>query len=180
MKQRFQGHPWQHVSWEFNLDSLNPEPGFSLRCQQPQEEGVALTLALMLRGFFFSAPSALCMPTRVYARVYVFTKAAAVSSGVSQTVPVSAGYPCTLAFAHPIPLPCSLGWVSGAPLQGEASDSTQGHFSSPSHSTFIPGANPRLLWFPLQGFNQPFLGDPDLHHTKGFNAHTSLGSQSML
>lgn len=164
-----------------NLDTLNPQPGFSLFCQQPQEEGDTVTLRLTLRGFLFSTHSGLRMHVSTCACAYMFSRAAAVGSEAAVTVPIeSTGYPCTLASPCTIPLPCSLGWFSGAPWQGEARDSTQAHSPPPFQGTFIPAANLRLLWFPLCRFNQPFLEDPDVHHTKGFNAHISFRAQSIL
>lgn len=66
------------------------------------------------------------------------------------------------------------------PLAGGGQRQLSGSFPTHTPRTFLLGANPHLVWFLLRRFHQPFRGDPDLYHTKGFNAHTSFRSHSML
>lgn len=118
-----------------NLDTLNPQPGFSLLCQQPQEEGDTVTLTLTSRGFLFSAHSDLRMHVSMCARAYMFSRAAAVGSEAAVTVSIeSTGYPCTLASPCLNPTSLFTRVVFWSPLAGGG----QGQHSS-SFPTPIPG-----------------------------------------
>ena len=116
-----------------------------------------LTLTLTLKHFLFLAHSDfVCAHVCVHvsvdmcACVRVFVMAAAAGMGASCTIPVEcAAYRCTSAFACPIPCPRSLGWVSGAPLEGEARDGglsvISHHHSMAPLSQVLATASCRLL-----------------------------------
>lgn len=129
------------MSWEFKPRQFEPRAWILTVLQQPQEEGDTLTLTL--RGFLSSVHSDFCVHVSVCVCAHMFARAAAVSSGASWTIPAEdAGFPCTLALTCPIPLTCSLGWVSGIPWQGEVRGSFQGRslptLHAPSSWVLIP------------------------------------------